>query len=263
VVVRDGDGRPALVHGIMVDITELKEAEQALRTAFEREREATRQLQRVDEMKSTFLRAASHELRTPITISRGHLEVLGPTPAPREIAETVDVVVAELGRMGRIVEDITTLVQADDPAFLRPEPVVLDAFLAELAAKARPLLGDRLQVDAVPRGVVVNADPDRMTQALLNLLHNSAVHARPGGPVRLSAFESLAGWRFQVEDSGGGLPSGQEERLFQPLQRGPSAVKGSGLGLAIVRRIGEAHGGSAGADNRPGEGVTFWITVPR
>jgi signal transduction histidine kinase len=111
--------------------------------------------------------------------------------------------------------------------------------------------------------VIVDADPQRLTQAVLNLLHNAALHTRPGSPVTLRVQEEPAAWRFEVADEGGGLPRGEEEVVFQPFHRATSLGPGSGLGLAIVRTIAEAHGGSAGVDNRSGEGATFWLRVPR
>ncbi|MGQ0569700.1 MAG: sensor histidine kinase [Armatimonadota bacterium] len=70
-------------------------------------------------------------------------------------------------------------------------------------------------------------------------------------------------WRFEIADRGGGVPPALVDTVFQPFRRGTTASPGSGLGLAIVKAIAEAHGGSAGLDNRPGEGATFWIRVPR
>jgi signal transduction histidine kinase len=97
----------------------------------------------------------------------------------------------------------------------------------------------------------------------MNLLQNAAVHTLYGGPVDLRFAEESSAWRFEVADQGGGLPRGEEEAFFQPFRRGKGSAPGSGLGLAIVRGIAEAHGGSAGVDNDPGRGVTFWIRVPR
>jgi PAS domain S-box-containing protein len=262
-VVCDPMGQPALVHGIMVDVTELKRAEAALRTALERERVATEGLKALDLMRNTFLRAASHELRTPITISRGHLEVLGDEPDPDDVRSAIRVVIGELGRMGRIVDDITTLVRMEDPSFLRMKDVALGQFVADVAAKAGALLGGRLRLEATPAGASARADPQRLTQALLNLLQNAAVHTNGTTPVRLRVIQQPEAWRFEVADGGGGLPPGEEERVFQPFQRATSTAPGSGLGLAIVRGIAEAHGGSAGADNYPGKGVTFWVLLPR
>jgi signal transduction histidine kinase len=208
-----------------------------------------------------FIREASHELRTPITICRGHLEVLGDDPSPEDVREAIAVVVDELGRMGRIVEDMTTLARVEDPEFVRRETLVLEGFVNDLSRSAEPLLDGRLRVAPVPPGATVRADPQRLTQALVNLLQNAALHARGGAPVELRVAERPGAWRFEVADRGGGIPEGQEERLFAPFTRS-SRAPGSGLGLAIVRGIAEAHGGRAGVDNRPGEGATFWIEVP-
>ncbi|HYT29566.1 MAG TPA: HAMP domain-containing sensor histidine kinase [Actinomycetota bacterium] len=225
------------------------------------QREDVARLKAQDELRTTFMTAVSHELRTPITIVRGHLEVLGSEPDPVEVKETMDVVIDELARMGRIVGDITTLVRIEDPAFLQWDLVSLDRFVYEVAAKASPLLGPRLRVDPPPMGTVT-ADPQRLTQALLNLLQNAAVHTNGDGPIELRVRRRGGGWRFEVEDSGGGVPAGLEEDLFQPFKQGSSASPGTGLGLAIVRGIAEAHGGSAGLANRPGEGATFWVVIP-
>jgi signal transduction histidine kinase len=210
-----------------------------------------------------FIREASHELRTPITICRGHLEVLGESPSSEELRETIALVVEELGRMSRVVEDMTTLARAEAPDFLRPQPVTLDRFLDEVAVKAETLMTGRLSVERVPTGATLMADPQRLTQALINLLQNAAVHTPPHTPVTLRLVPERQAWRFEVADEGGGLSPALEDTVFQPFRRGNTGAPGSGLGLAIVKGIAEAHGGSAGLDNRPGHGATFWIRVPR
>lgn len=210
-----------------------------------------------------FFVEASHELRTPITICRGHLEVLGSDPTPEEVRETVDLVLDELDLMGRVLEDMTTLARAQQLDFVRSEPVLIDRFIPELAAKAGLLLDGRLRVSFPPGPVTIKADPQRLTQALMNLLDNAAVHTRNHGPVDLRLVPDEDHWRFEVTDLGGGLTPGDEDRLFGAFSRGRSESSGSGLGLAIVRRIAEAHDGQAGVENRPGEGATFWIRLPR
>jgi signal transduction histidine kinase len=210
-----------------------------------------------------FISEASHELRTPITICRGHLEVLGPRPSPDELEECVDVVVDELDRMGRIVDDMSTLVRADTDWFLRRETIPLDGFLADVAGKAIPLLNGRLRVVPAAEPAMLDGDPQRLTQALINLLQNAALHGRNGCPVVLRALEEADSWRFEVADEGGGIALDPPDRVFQPFSRGRTNQGGSGLGLAIVRTIAEAHGGAAGVENRSGEGATFWIRVPK
>jgi signal transduction histidine kinase len=221
---------------------------EGLEAAFQRERQ--------------FISEASHELRTPLTICRGHLEVLGPDPTPQEWAETRALVVAELARMGRIVEDMATLARTEHPEFLQPEQVRVDRFVEELAATAAPLLDGRLRAEPVSSEAVLWADPQRLTQALLNLLGNAGIHAPGTSPVDLRVREEPRGVNFEVTDRGQGLPAGEEESVFQPFRRLNTTAPGTGLGLAIVRGIAEAHGGAVGVSNRPGYGVTFWLFVP-
>ena len=210
-----------------------------------------------------FIRDASHELRTPVTITRGYLELLGSRPAPEEVQEAVDVAMEELDRMGRLITDLTTLAKADDPGFVVPEDIDLEGFLDRIAAKVRSVLDGRLRYSPVPSGEVVRADEQRLTQALLNLLQNAVVHAEGTSSIELRAIQRDDVWRFEVADQGGGLPAGAEELIFEPFHRLKGDRPGSGLGLAIVKGIAEGHGGRAGVDNRPGVGATFWIEVPR
>jgi signal transduction histidine kinase len=229
--------------------------------ALQQEREVAARLRSLDNMKNLFLSSASHELRTPITIVRGHLEVLGERPSEAELEETMELVVDELDRMGRLVDDMTVLVRAEDPEFLRAEEVDLHGFAAEVAAKAEPLLGRRLRVRRPLSGALVKADPQRLTQAVLNLLKNAADHAPGSSPVDLRIVEEPGWWRIEVEDRGNGVVTGHPDDVFEPFRAGPGS-RGTGLGLAIVRGIAEAHGGTAGLENRTGGGATFWIRLP-
>ena len=170
--------------------------------------------------------------------------------------------VSELALMGRLVEDLTTLACADGRPLLKWEVVPLDSFLHDMTAKAEAILGDRVQAVPGVGSATLRADPQRLTQALVNLLQNAADHAKGDGPVCLRAQAWPASWRFEVADDGGGLPPGEEQAVFEPFHT-RSARGGMGLGLSIVRGIARAHGGEAGAINRPGHGVTFWIRIPQ
>jgi len=244
--------------GIAWGVGRLEQIELALA----RERDRAAHLRELDEMKDRFLSAVSHELRTPITICRGHLEVLEDGADEREVRAVKAMCVSELALMGRLVEDLTTLAWADDRALVKVEALPLDGFLDSMAAKAEAILGHRVRVVSGIAGGTLRADPQRLAQALGNLLQNAADHAKGDGPVCLRVQAGPASWRFEVADDGGGLPPGDEEVVFEPFSTG-SARGGMGLGLAIVRAIARAHGGEAGADNRPGHGATFWIGIPR
>jgi signal transduction histidine kinase len=244
--------------GIAWGVGRLEQIELALA----RERDRAEQLRELDEMKDRFLSAVSHELRTPITICRGHLEVLEEGADEREVRAVKAMCISELALLGRLVEDLTTLAGADDRALLRVESLPLDGFLHDMTAKAEAILGDRVRVVSGIGGATLRADPQRLAQALVNLLQNAADHAKGDGPVCLRVHAGPASWRFEVADDGGGLPPGDEQVIFEPFSSG-SSRGGMGLGLAIVRGIARAHGGEAGAVNRPGHGVTFWIRIPR
>jgi len=237
---------------------------EGIELALRRERDRTEQLRDLDEMKDRFLSAVSHELLTPITICRGHLEVLDEAAGDQDLRGIKGMLVEELDIMGRVVEDLTTLARADDAAFLKMESLPLDRFMTCLAAKAGTILPGRvlLQPAAAP-GKTLWADPQRLAQALVNLLQNAARHARGQEPVRLGVWPEPASWRFEVADEGGGLQPGDEQAVFEPFSTGGSRDSGTGLGLWIVRGIARAHGGECGVVNQPGRGATFWIRIPR
>jgi signal transduction histidine kinase len=162
-----------------------------------------------------------------------------------------------------VLDDMAVLAGAERPVLVSTEPTEAGTLLAEVVARAEPLLGPRLRACLPPQGTLVTVDRERLAQALMNLLQNAAVHARDA-PVDLRLVEEPDSHRFEVEDEGAGVPAGHEEAVFEPFHRGGLAGgDGGGLGLALVRTVAEAHGGSAGIDNRPGRGVTFWVRVPR
>jgi signal transduction histidine kinase len=231
--------------------------------AWRRERARSEQLRELDAMKDDFLSAVSHELRTPITVCRGHLDVLGDDPAGREVRAVRELLTDELDLMGRLVEDLTSLVRVGDRMLLKVESLPVNSFLSSIANIAAPLLRNRLRVESPAGGETLDADPQRLTQALLNLLRNAAEHTRAEAPVWLRAEARPHSWRFEVADEGGGLPPGEEQAVFEPFRTGSSPTGGTGLGLSIVRGIARAHGGEAGVVNRPGHGATFWIRIPR
>jgi signal transduction histidine kinase len=244
--------------GIAWSLRRLEQMEGALR----RERDRTEHFRELDEMKDAFISSVSHELRTPITICRGHLDVLVPGAGEREVQAVKETLISELNLMTRLVEDLTTLARVDDRAQLRIETLPLEGFVGNITKKAEPILGKRLRVEKDSVALTLRADPQRLTQALLNLLRNAAEHAQGDGPVRFCVRVEHSGCYFEVADEGGGLPPGDEEVVFEPFRTGSSPTAGTGLGLSIVRGIALAHGGDSGVVNRPGQGATFWIRIP-
>ena len=209
-----------------------------------------------------FLNDAGHELRTPITIIRGHLELAGDDPAERAATRTL--VLDELERMARIVDDLLVLARAEQPDFLRREPVDLDVITGDLAAKAAALADRDWRLVATGHGVLV-ADPQRLTQAMVNLLDNAARHTAPGDRIELGSAVADGEARLWVRDHGPGVPEADQERIFQRFARADDGRRQpgtAGLGLAIVRAIAEAHHGRVTLDSAPGRGATFTLHLP-
>jgi signal transduction histidine kinase len=208
------------------------------------------------------IRDVSHELRTPITIVRGHLELMGDDPEERR--ETLELVSDELDRMTRLVNDLLTLARAERPDFLQPEPLRLADFTHELYAKATTL-GDRRWTLHLRRDGAIDADPQRLTQALVNLADNAVKQTDPGAEIEIGA-DLDDGWaHFWVSDGGPGLAESDREGVFERFARGDGGkgYAGTGLGLAIVKAVAEAHGGWAEVDSTLGEGACFTIWIPR
>jgi two-component system, OmpR family, sensor kinase len=208
-----------------------------------------------------FISDAGHELRTPITIIRGHLDVMGDDPDERR--ETLELVADELDRMGRLVNDLLLLARANRPDFLEPQTIDLDDLTRELFAKASALAERDWRLAAVASGRIV-ADRQRLTQALMNLSQNAVAHTHQGDAVELGSALAGGSVRLWVRDTGPGIPEHERARIFERFVRlnGSHAGEGAGLGLAITRAVAEAHGGRVELDSRPGGGARFTVIIP-
>ena len=222
------------------------------------------------EIQREFVADASHELRTPLTVIRGQLEVLAAqeSPSDEEVRRTERLVQAEITRISRLVDDLLTLAAAEQTDFARAEPIELQSFVAELWDGVSLTADRRFELGPVPDGSL-QADPDRVAQALRNLARNAIEHTEPQtGMVRLEV-DRLAPdkIRFSVLDDGPGIPAAERDRVFERFYRtDPGRARtagGAGLGLAIVRAIAEAHGGSVRArDPRGGRGACIELVLP-
>ena len=231
--------------------TTLNEMLARLEAAFEHERR--------------FVADASHELRTPLTLLRAELELALRRPrSAAELERTIRSASEETERLSRLAEDLLLIARADQGALpVRPETVLLDDALAAVAERFAPhaaALGRDIRV--VDTELAVEADPERLDQALSGLVDNAFRHG--AGTVVLSAGEDGAGVTIHVTDEGAGFPPGFRDRAFDRFSRADEARGrgGSGLGLSIVSLIAAAHGGSTGADEAPRGGADVWITLP-
>lgn len=222
-------------------------------------------LEAVHATQQRFVDDAGHELRTPITIVRGQLELL--SEEPEERAATLRLVSDELDRMSRIVTDLLVLARAEQPDFVRVADCDVAALTLDIEAKAQNLGDRRWQLMEVAEGTAP-LDPQRVTQAVLQLAANAVQVTEQGDRILIgSRFDGERGerrLRLWVRDSGPGVAAADAERIFERFARGDSsgARRGSGLGLAIVRAITDGHDGSAWVDSVFGEGATFGIDLP-
>ncbi len=201
-----------------------------------------------------FIADASHELRTPITVIRGQLEVLAAqeNPSAAEVRRAEEHVLREITRITRLIDDLLLLAQAEHTDFLRPERIELPTFVQQLWDGISLTAARRFELGPVPPGTLI-ADPDRLAQALRNLAHNAiAQTSEHSGVVALEVDQPAPGEiRFSVIDDGPGIPVAERERVFERFHRTDPARSrsrgGAGLGLAIVRAIAEAHHGEVHA----------------
>jgi two-component system, OmpR family, sensor kinase len=209
-----------------------------------------------------FVDDAGHELRTPITIVRGHLELMGSDPVERQ--ETIDLVTEELDRMSRFVDDLLTLAKAEQLDFVQKAPLEIAEFTTDVLVKARALGNRDWHMDACATGDIL-ADRQRLTQAMLNLARNAVEHTPADAEVAIGSEWDDSGLRLWVRDTGPGIEPADQLRVFERFARGgqgPRRSDGAGLGLAIVRTIVDAHGGRVILDSHPGQGSRFTIVLP-
>jgi two-component system OmpR family sensor kinase len=216
-----------------------------------------------------FVADASHELRTPLTVISGQLEVLATQdhPSAEEIRRAQRLVSAEIARTSRLVDDMLLLTRSEQHDFLRRRSIDLPMFVTDLWHTTTVGHQRRLDLGPVPAGTL-SADPDRLAQALRNLIDNALAHTTaPDGRVKLEiAVQAQGSVRFTVSDDGPGIPEPERERIFERFHRTDDArdrvAGGAGLGLAIVHAIADAHGGQVRALASPLGGAQMELDIP-
>jgi two-component system OmpR family sensor kinase len=208
---------------------------------------------------------AGHELRTPITIVRGHLELVDPGD-PEDVRRTRDLAIDELDRMQRLVDELMVLAKARRPDFVRLAPTGVADLLFSVFDKVTTLGERRWTLDGAPEETVW-LDPQRVTQALVQLAANAVKFTGPGAVIALGGRIRGSDLLLEVSDEGVGIEPGEQAAVFERFGRGsqrPSGPDpGAGLGLAIVTAIAEAHHGSVELESAPGRGSTFTLVLPR
>lgn len=220
-------------------------------------------LDRIDEALTSqrqLLDDVRHELKTPITIVRGHLELLDATK-PTEVRAARDIAIDELDRMAGLVDDIDALAQAEHLTSLAELTDVAD-FTELVFSKMQAIPDRRWQLEA-SADVVAPLSSARITQAWLQLADNAAKYSAVDSLIRVGSTAYAGSVEFWVADEGPGIPEGAERRIFERFGRADTGrgIGGSGLGLPIVAAIARAHGGYVSLETSP-EGSRFGIVIP-
>jgi signal transduction histidine kinase len=208
------------------------------------------------------VRHASHIVRTPLTIALGHAEILQRTTDDVGAARDAGVVIDELTRLKETTDRLLELATSHQPDFVRPVLTPLREVVADAcdcwSAKGAPVrLG---KVD----DAAVRLDPDRLLEALDELIGNAATQTAPGTSVEVSTRHEDGSEVIEVADRGPGIREDDEKPIFDRFAPADgNRRRGARLGLAIVRAIAEAHGGSAGVHDRPGGGAVVELRLPR
>ncbi len=224
---------------------------------------------RSEERRRQFLADASHELRTPLASIRGYAELfrLGAARDPDALARAMDRIEAEATRMGILVDELLLLARLDELPKAPRVPVDLGELAKQTLSDAEAMDPDRaIDLRGADERVTVLGEAGALGQVLANLTVNAIVHTPEGTPIELAVAQSQRDAVITVRDHGPGLPAGAEEQVFERFWRADGGRTrgrgGTGLGLSIVREIVSAHDGTVRAENAPGGGALFTVTLP-
>ncbi|MDO4792156.1 MAG: HAMP domain-containing sensor histidine kinase [Buchananella hordeovulneris] len=204
-----------------------------------------------------------HELRTPITVVRGHLELVD-VADPADVEAVRDLSIDELDRMSRLVNDILVLAKAGQSDFVSPVITDVADLTEQVFSKARAMGERRWVLDEVAE-VEANIDASRITQAWLQLVNNAVKYSQDDSAIHLGSSAKRGLLHLWVRDHGIGISAAEIAQITQRFSRGHQAhlhAHGSGLGLSIVESIVRAHAGELQITSTPGQGSTFTMVLP-
>jgi signal transduction histidine kinase len=269
VVARDVTERRQVEERLCAALNHERVATDRLAVALERERAAAEHLRALDEQKSAFLQAVSHDLRTPLASVLGISLTLQRSRGRLPEAEAGDLLgrlAVNARRLDRILTGLLDLDKLDRGIVeLRRERVDLAGLVAGVVSEATDELLDAhpVSLDLAPAQVL--ADAAKVERIVENLLANAARHTDPGTPIWVRVAPGDRGALLCVDDAGPGIPAEQRESIFRPFNRGPGGATyapGSGVGLALVAQLASLHDGHAWVEDRAGGGASFRVLLP-
>ena len=262
-----------LTHELELVNQQLQEYAGHLERNIEELRSANERLKELDRMKASFFSMISHELRHPLTVAKGYLELIETGSGGEVTAEMrryLHIINDNFDHLAEMIDDLLDLSRMESGRYhiqrqaVRPSGIINHTIQAFTASAHEKELGLESQLpESLP---LVSADPLRVVQVLTNLLQNAIKFTPNGGTITVSACESGPDVQFSVTDTGIGIPPVELNRIFDrfyQVRRDDSNLGGAGLGLAICKEIIRLHGGRIWAESEEGHGSRFFFTLPR
>lgn len=269
VLLRDDAGDPVHWQGVMLDITDSKQANDDLTRALDLERQGMEDMRRADEIKTTFLTAVSHDIRTPLSAILGNAltleegDRLGITDEERK--QLTHSLAAKARRLNTIVTDLLDTERlARGVVEPKLQEIAVGRLVSLLVWDSETMAGRQVHMDT--RSVTAWVDPQMISRIVENLLMNAARHTPPESQVWVKVVPEDGNVLIAVEDDGPGLPEEHRESIFQPFEHGPMTSvhnPGVGVGLSLVAKFAELHGGRVWVEEREGGGASFKVLIPR
>jgi two-component system OmpR family sensor kinase len=223
-------------------------------------------LDRAFEQQRQLVADTSHELRNPLMAIGANLEIIERSEDMDDHYEAAAEAKAEVARMSRLVSDLLLLGQADDGQLLEHKVVDVVQLVARVVERARRLFPDHVIAASSPTSALLSGDPDRLQQAVWNLVENAARYTPAGGRITIATAVAGGRVRIDVDDTGVGIAPDHQAHVFERFYRVDTARSrrsgGSGLGLAIVKYVVDAHGGTVSVSSQPGAGTRFSLSFP-